>query len=154
RASVTYLVETNFCGYNLVRHDGQFYALSLSLGAIDLSRTPSAQRQDLQQRRLCFVADDLEALKKQISACAFRDAPELVEGKYRGFNLVAFEDKFIALACSLGAVDLGSTEPTVLQSWQDRGTAVVAPSIEALKEAVTRLDSPTPTTEETLEADY
>jgi ubiquinone/menaquinone biosynthesis C-methylase UbiE len=154
RASVTYMVEANFQGYNLVRHDGQFYGLSLSLGAIDLSRTPADRVQDLQQRRLCFVADDLEGLKKQIAACAFRGAPELIEQNYRGFNLVAFQDKFIALACSLGAVDLGSTEPAVLQGWQDWGTAVVATSVEALKEAVDRLNSPAPETEKPLEAEY
>jgi ubiquinone/menaquinone biosynthesis C-methylase UbiE len=154
RASVTYLVEANFHGYNLVRHDGQLYALSLSLGAVDLSRTASAQLQDFQDRRLCFIAETLEALKKEITRSAFRGAPELIEQNFRGFNLVAFQDKFIALACSLGAVDLGSTEPAVLQGWQDLGRAVMAPSLAAVKEAVVRLDSPPLQTDETLGAEY
>src|SRR5262245_28062287 len=90
RASVTYLVEANFRGYNLVKHRGRFYGLSLWLGAVDLSRTADAALYDLQQRRLCFVAEDANDLKEQIAESGFRAAPELIEQNYHGFNLVAF----------------------------------------------------------------
>src|SRR5438552_1099580 len=85
RASVTYLVEANFRGCNLVKHGGRFYGLSLSVGAVDLSRTPDAVLEDLQQRHLCFIADDMTGLKKQIDGSGFRASPELIEQNYHGF---------------------------------------------------------------------
>ena len=75
----------------------------------------------------------MTGLKEQIAESGFRTSPELIEQSYHGFNLVAFQEKFLALSPSLGAVDIGNLEPEKLRQWQESRNAFVAPSLAALK---------------------
>jgi len=118
RSAVTYLVGPHFHGYNLVRHAGRFHGLSLALRAVDLSRTPEPAFREWQRCQLCIVADDLGPLKQEIEQSGFRGAPELIEQDFHGFNLVAFRDKFLALATVLGPGDLAAVDPKSWEVWQ------------------------------------
>ena len=136
RNSVTHLVETGFRGYNLVRHRGQYCAVSLSCGAVDLDATAEATFQTWRQQRLYLTAGTMEALKEQIIASGYRLSPELLEAGYHGYNLVGFRDQVFALHCSLGQVDLASLSDETLGQLQQTRKCVVGQSTQEVMDAL------------------
>lgn len=68
--------------------------------------------------------------------------PRLVEEGFQGFNLVGFRGQIYALAQSLGPVDLLSTAEETLLSYQARGECVIAASVGAVKEHLSRSPAP------------
>ncbi len=113
------LVESHFCGHNLVAYMGLFWAAPLALGPLDL--TDPAQRarpgiiraETLDALKASLAkADSLDALKKPIEGRLARNPhePVLVEKFFHGYNLVGYRDLFWGLPLALGPVDLREPE--------------------------------------------
>jgi len=65
--------------------------------------------------------------------------PRFVDG-YKGFNVVQIGDKFLALARSLGAVNLARTEERTLREYLTRDECFVAGSLEQIRRYVDQAD--------------
>jgi hypothetical protein len=124
---VPFTVVPGYMGCNLVRYAGRFFAVPLSAGAVALEALPDAQR------RCLPVAETLEELKallligrktydRQHSALvaageALADGAETLSfwkdstvpslfDEYKGYNLVAWQGRYLALRQAIGPVDL------------------------------------------------
>jgi len=62
--------------------------------------------------------------------------PKLIEEGYNGFNIVAYQGKFYALAQDIGPIDLDKTEDKILIDYQKRGKYFVGESLEGTKKLI------------------
>ncbi|AON52600.1 hypothetical protein [Herbaspirillum seropedicae] len=141
-----------FMGCNLVRYAGRFFALPLSAGPLALESLTDAQRGRLP------VADSLDELKAILlighkaykrqylslhaAGEALADGAEPlafwkdsavphVFGYYQGYNLVAWEGRYLALRQAIGPVDL-SRDLAVLMAAHPGGDILAASDLDEL----------------------
>src|SRR4029453_9605070 len=62
--------------------------------------------------------------------------PRLIEGGYKGFNLLSFRGSFCALAQSLGPIDLLSAANDAVLGHCENGLCFIGDSSDAVKEQI------------------
>ena len=120
-------VVSCFMGCNLVRYADRFFAVPLSLGPVALEALPDAQRARLPvaetldelkailligrnayDRQHASLVAAGEALADEVAPLAFwknRAEPCLLN-EYKGYNVVAWQGRYLALRQAIGPVDL------------------------------------------------
>lgn len=63
----------------------------------------------------------------------------LVEESYKGFNIIEYGDRYIALAQSIGPVDLRRMNSRVVKEFQARGGIAIGTSLNEVKQLVSQL---------------
>jgi hypothetical protein len=136
-------VEAGYCGYNIVSFEERHIALARSLGYVDLTQVDDAWFAERQLSRAVFVGETAVAVKEKIDqemAChpSARQVgpPVLVEAGYRGYNIVSFEERHIALAQALGQVDLMQVDDAWLAEKQQSRDAYVGETVAAIKDEI------------------
>jgi hypothetical protein len=93
----------------------------------------SAKVAELQAAQQLFVAESLTEAMRRVDRAGGRRFPELVCEGYRGFNIVAYGDRFYGLAQALGHVDLTTMPPNALEQYEGRGLCLVGDSLAEVK---------------------
>lgn len=100
------LVEEGFLGqYNIIEHEGRYYALAQDEGAFDPVRFEN------KEYRRAFVGPTIEDVKRQAEADKPQVEPVLIEeGFERRFNIIQYDDTFYALPQGQGAFDINKVK--------------------------------------------
>jgi hypothetical protein len=130
------MVLEGYRGFNVIRWRITYYAIAQDLGPIDVTSLGSATVTDLQNARRLFLADSLQDALCQVDRADGQSVPELVSEGYRGFNIVAYNNRFYGLAQVLGPVDLARMPPRTFGTHQGRGLCVVGASLAEVKRQV------------------
>ena len=133
------LVEWRYKGYGIVKYQYDFYALSHSLGPVDLLSLDGDAINKLRKDLLCFVGDSLAGVKSQIDNSGFCPYPELLESGYKGFNILRYKKDCMALSISLGHVDLTQTDEKVLDGYVENDLCVTGSSPEEVKNSIDKI---------------
>ena len=156
-------VVPDFMGCNLVRYAKQFYAVPSSAGTIAinelsaerLARLPVAETlsalkailllgRKAHDRQLAQIADAgnvLAAGRETLAYWKEYDTPHVFE-KYKGYNLVAWQGRYIALRQSIGPVDL-SQDISSLMTRHALGDILVSHEVDDLISHIDGISSTT-----------
>jgi hypothetical protein len=141
--TVTKLLEANYRGFNIITYRGQFYALAQALGPMDLTELDERKLDEYQifcaQTHKCAIANTLEEAKELIDQLYQPAFPELVEEGYKGFNIVAYSDKFYAVAQDIGPVDINQVTEQILNEYQQRDKLAIGNSLEEARQLVDQI---------------
>ena len=107
-------LDTKYQGFDLKHVGGNLYAVACTRKIDDLSQVDDKTLRQLHEERLCLLGGSLAEIW-QIIAWMFSSRPKLVE-EYRGFNLVAYRDKFYAFSFTQGVMDLDRFQP---RDWKE-----------------------------------
>ena len=125
------LVEHDFHGFNLLRAGVEGIALAASLGDVDWPVVQHETLETWQRDDLCLIAPSVVALRKLI----LLRPPRLI-GEYERFRLLSFRGRFLAVAKSLGPVDLACVSSNQWKLWTSDGQIVTADTLERLRQDV------------------
>jgi len=116
--------------YNLVEAGGRYFAISNTLGPVDLFEELLGERA---LPPVLLSGDSLEAVRRasELKSWAALSSPVLMES-YRGFNLVAYAGRIYALRQSLGRVNVTDGEVELRRRFGS-DQVVVAESAELAK---------------------
>jgi hypothetical protein len=87
-------------GFNIVQFRGRFYGVPQGLGPLDLEAIVVEEYPDI------IVGDDEGVVLERIADCPA--GPPVVEGAYRGYNLIRLGGTMIAAKQSLGPIDFAN----------------------------------------------
>ncbi|MCK4602634.1 MAG: glycosyltransferase family 2 protein [Phycisphaerae bacterium] len=130
------LLEEGYKQFNILFFGGRFYGLSQGEGAFDIARQQSGEYE------LCLEGETIEEVKRLIDKLPACQVPgqELLEEGYRGFNILRFRGRFVALDQELGPVDCKTTN---LDKYRRQGRCCIADGMQEVKrcvdEAISRL---------------
>jgi hypothetical protein len=127
------MVQEAYRGFNIVRWRTSFFAIAQDCGPVDVTSLESAKVAELQAAQRLFVAESLTEAMRRVDRAGGRRFPELVCEGYRGFNIVAYGDRFYGLAQALGHVDLTTMPPNALEQYEGRGLCLVGDSLAEVK---------------------
>jgi putative sugar O-methyltransferase len=130
------MVQEAYRGFNIVRWRTTYYAIAQELGPVDVINLENAKATELQAAQQLFLAESLSEAMRHVDRDGSRRFPELVCEGYRGFNIVAYGDRFYGLAQVLGQVDLTMLPPATLEIYQRRRLCFVGASLAEVKERV------------------
>lgn len=112
-------------GHNIVEYAGNFYAIPIALGAVDIEQ--AAERDNPVIPR----DSDLETLKAALATTPAEDPaddlPHLVREGHYGFNILSFRGAYHAIPQIAGAVDLMLRPPESIPGSR------AAPTLQALE---------------------
>lgn len=145
-------VVSGFMGCNLVRYAGRFFAVPLSAGAVALEALPDAQRArlpvaetleelkavlligrkayDRQNATLAAAGEALAAGAEPLTFWKDSAAPTLFD-EYKGYNLVAWQGRYLALRQAIGPVDFSQSLAALMAS-HAFGDVLVASDLDDL----------------------
>jgi hypothetical protein len=123
------LVEHDFHGFNLLRAGVEGIALAASLGDVDWPDVQHETLETWQRDELCLIAPSVVALRKLILS-----RPPRLIGEYEQFRLVSFRGRFLAVAKSLGPVDLPCVSSNQWRRSTGDGQIVAADTLERLRQ--------------------
>jgi hypothetical protein len=130
------LLQGDFYGFNLVEYRGQCFALSSSLGPIDLPTVLEDELKEYLRRGDCFVRESIDEVRQLIASTCDEGMPMLLEGEFSGFNLVAFQQQIYGLACTLGPIDLTTLPGDSFSEYLGRGDCFIGTSVKEVKEQI------------------
>jgi hypothetical protein len=134
--SLPKMIEAGYKGYNIVYYKDRYYALSISLGAFDLTTTTEKTMKGYLEEGMCVVSQSFEDIKHQIDKANIFPTPQLIEENYKGYNIGAYRRKFYALAIALGPIDLTNLPDDQLKIFQNNMKCAVADSLEEVRQIV------------------
>jgi hypothetical protein len=132
------LVESGYRTFNLVSFAGKIYAVSQSLGALDVSKLRETEAKQLEGQSKLFVFASVREVKQHIDQLPDQTQPRLLEEGYRGFNLVSYGDRVFAISQILGPFDLKRTSPNDLRKVETCGYLFTCESAHEAKQRVDR----------------
>jgi glycosyltransferase involved in cell wall biosynthesis len=114
------------------------YPLFQKLIALRAQQTASklAEQGAQVKARLCQAALKFLVVNEQID---YQTSPVLVQGNYKGFNIVHFRQKYIALSIALGTIDLTHTPQEKLDGYNTAGQCFITATLEEAKAQVDAL---------------
>lgn len=152
-------IESDFLGCNLVRYCNRIYAVPIAAGQVALATLPdevlaaipsapslseikatllignadlSGHRQSL--NKLAQAIEGFVPIETVYRYWADSDNPSVVE-EYNGFNLVAFQNRFLGIRQSLGAINL-SENLTYLLQHTTSDDFLIARSLDQLRDDI------------------
>jgi hypothetical protein len=136
-------VFPTYKGFNIILYRQRYYGLA-NLGQVDV--TDKNAFQQCQSRNECLVGNSLKEVRASIDFLT----PELVETNYKGFYLVAYQDKFYALSQTLGEPPAQSSlvstllhNEDFLETCQARSQCGIGRSMVEIKQLVDLLTTQT-----------
>jgi len=130
------LLERAYKRCNILSHNDKFYAFVHGVGPLDLSSVPEATLAELCEEKKCFISDSLDEVKQLVDRFAPIPPPMLVEEGYRKYNILAWKDRFYAIAQATGPMDLTDADESTFAELQERGVCVTGDSLEEAKRRV------------------
>ncbi len=123
------LMDSDHAGYNLVRFRGAYWAIAQSLGPLHLSEVSPEQWKKWEASGEVLKSAELDPLYVLLDQHA---APRLVESIGQ-FNIIAWNNKFHALAQGLGSVDLSQLSTERRQDWIEAGQYLAGATLDELR---------------------
>jgi hypothetical protein len=134
--SMPKMIEAGYKGYNIVYYKDRYYALSISLGPVDLPTTTEKILKGYLEEGTCVESLSFKEIKRQIDEANFFPTPQLIEANYKGYNIGAYRKKYYALASTLGPIDLTRISEEELRIFQNNRTIAIADSLKNVKRVV------------------
>jgi hypothetical protein len=132
-ATRTQIVETDYQGYRLVRHQGRIVALARSVGWSEFANGDEAGLRDLQEDGLYIDGESVADLWRKI-ARVVSSSPQLIE-IYRDCNLIQFRDKWYAAPIGI-AMTLERTNAAERRQLSKDNKLIAGPTMVELKQRV------------------
>jgi len=136
-AGIPELLES-YNGYNFLKYKDRIYAISQSLGDLDLTCVEESQLKEYQKRGEFIIGDDIEGIKENIDQQLWKGLYEFVE-EYKGFNIVLYNGKYCAVSQSLGGIDISQETEKNLKKYQKNNDFTVGASLHEVKTLIERL---------------
>lgn len=129
-------IENNFHGFNLLLLDNSYHAIAGSLRDIDLTSIEPSTLNEYATSGKYLAGATLDDVKNSILSKGLCGLPELVEENFHGFNILKYEQRYHAIAMSLGSVDFISCSSFELEEYGKWGKYLASDSIEILHELI------------------
>jgi len=120
-----------FNGFNIVDYKSRYYAISFSVGEINIQSLKNSEIQKYQNKGQILTAASIYELRRDIIRKQ-NSVPVLIEG-YRGYNIVLYKDKFFAISQALGPFDLTKVKEDDLNRYSERSECIIAKSSNEAK---------------------
>lgn len=140
------LIKESFYGFNIVYAGGQYIVLDQRIGSIDLSIEANRTQDGVYtgfgscEDAVAFVIIKESQVRAKTSTCeskqVYSEILMIVKENYKGFNIVAYNGKYYAVAPSLGRIDFTSAD---LKTYEDSLQFAVGESIDDAMQLVDKL---------------
>lgn len=127
--------------FNFLRFNGRYWAMSKTLGNVDLAALDPAAVKGLEEKGLCAAAgvkagaEDWNELKRLVDELMHL-CPVMREEGYRGFNIVVYKKMFYAFSQELGTFDIKTVDEATLAGLTLRRRCAVAATHEEIRRLV------------------
>ncbi|MBI5492625.1 MAG: class I SAM-dependent methyltransferase [Deltaproteobacteria bacterium] len=125
----------SYMGFNLVRYGERYMAISRSIGEADIASIGEDELGRYKALGLCAETKDPAEIKRLVDNLSHL-YPELEEEGYRGFNIVAYNRVFYAVAQDAGPMDLKALDEDGLKELIRSGRCAIAKTREEAKRLV------------------
>ncbi len=162
-----YELLEDYKGFNIVLYKGEFFALSQTLGEIDLAKEDDQNLKKYQEHHECLVGNSLTEIKQLVDQLLYRtlkvetkemekkmnalrgvsisSAPTpIFLDSYKGYNFVQYRDSIYALSQSLGEIDLSIEDSQNLRKYQNDNTCIITGSLYEAKFLISQILHQTP----------
>lgn len=133
------LVESR-SDWNILEFQGRFYGVPRAIGPIDFFNSADLARPEiLTAATACEIELQIERRSAPQPPVVPVERPLLVERDYAGYNIVHFQGRYIALAQSLGPVDLTQADDGWRAMLRRPSDAFIAGSVIDARQQIDRL---------------
>ncbi|MBU4443630.1 class I SAM-dependent methyltransferase [bacterium] len=122
-------------GYNFVKYNDRIYALSTSLGPLDIPHIEESKLKEFQESGKGAFGKSIDEVKNIIDQLVPL-VPVLVEESYNGFNFVFYKGKYYGVSQDLGPIDFTQIDEAAIKEYENRGKCVIGNSHIKAKQLV------------------
>lgn len=142
-------MEARWQGFRLVERGKTIFAVARAIADTEIEQASDQIIETWKERGLLLMGESREelalAIRRRINEPpAPFDSPRLVEGDYKGYNLVSYRGKVYALSQELGAFDLTRTSEDKLRLFEEADLAFGCETAQEARERIDRLHKPAP----------